>query len=255
VTQINTVTYISNAGVLLKLNDKKILIDGFCKSIYNPIYKDIPSDICDQITLGVPPFDNIDLMLITHEHPDHFYAESIGEFLKYNLNVFVISTCEVISKIKSLVDYNVYTRLIDLNPALHQREKIKVNGISIQAISMIHDGKEYADVSNLAYLIDYGKTILHLGDAAPSKANFESLNLKKYQIDLLIANFPYVLLSLARRIVQNYINPQKIAIVHLPYQELDKYGWIKATKRSYQRVENEFIKTEFLENPHYSINI
>lgn len=252
--QTNTVTYISNAGVLLKLNDKKILIDGFCKSL-SPIYKNIPPDISDQIISGVSPFDNIDLMLITHVHSDHFNLESINELLQRNLNTVVISTHEVISRIKGVIDDKEPPRLIDIDAELHQNKRILVNGISIQAISMIHDGKEYVDVSNLAYLINYGKTILHLGDAAPCKANYESLNLEQCQIDLLIANFPYVSLSLARKIVMKYINPRKIAIVHLPYQELDKFGWIEAAKRSYQRVKNEFIKTIFLEDFKYSTEI
>lgn len=251
--QKNTVTYISNAGVLLKLNDKKILIDGFCKSV-DPIYKNIPADISDQIIHGIPPFNNIDLMLITHEHEDHFHVESVCAFLQHNPYTVVISTYEVISSIMNLVDSKNYPRLIELKPELHQSEKIQINSISIQAISMIHDGKKYADVNNLAYLIDYGRTILHLGDASP-KANFESLNLLRYSIDLLIANFPYISLFSAREIVKKYINPQKIAIVHFPQQEFDNDGWIKSTKMSYHRVENEFIKTEFLEDPGYSISL
>lgn len=252
--QLNTITYVSNAGVLISVNNKKILIDGLCKSDI-PIYKNPPAEISKQIIRGIPPFDNIDIMLITHHHSDHFDSNSIGEFLKYNLNTMVVSTHEVISKIKNHIPYTEVSNLIELNPVLHSEEKITVNGINIHTISMTHDGKEYKDIQNFSYLVEHGLKVFHIGDAGPFQENFNTLNLKQRRIDLLIAPFPYIGLPSARKIIKEYINPQKIAIVHFPYKELDGFGWIDATKKSYERVKNDFIITEFLEDIGDSINI
>jgi L-ascorbate metabolism protein UlaG (beta-lactamase superfamily) len=252
--QSKELTYLANAGVLLKLGDKKIVIDGFCAST-NPLYKSTPADISEQMILGTPPFDNIDLMLITHEHEDHFDGGSIARFLQHNPNTVVISTCKVIAKIKGLMPSSHGLCLIALNPSLSERKSISANGILVQAMAMLHDGKGYSEVKNLAYLVQYEKTILHLGDAALVKENFVSLELDKEKIDLLIANFPFVGLPSGRKIVTDMIKPQKMVSVHLPHQALDSGGWIEATKKRYERVKEEFIPTEFLEDLNYKIPI
>ncbi len=242
------ITYVSNAGVLIEINDKKILIDALC-SFKSPFYKSTPKNIWDQIIKGTPPFDGIDVMLITHHHRDHFDVGGVSEFLDQNPNAVVISTPEVISSIRSHVCDIKDINLITLNFGFHCREKVKVNGVDIESISMIHEGKEYGQTNNLAFLIEYdGVKVLHLGDAAPVRENFEFLNLKEYSINLLIASFPYAGLPGARKIIRDYINPKKICIVHLPHRELDSDGWIDTTKRSYGRVKNNFVQTIFLED-------
>ncbi|OLS33762.1 MBL fold metallo-hydrolase [Bacillus sp. MRMR6] len=243
----NEVTYIANAGVLLKLHDKKILIDAFSKKV-GPLFMCTSTAIREDMIQGVPPFDGIDLLLITHEHEDHFDEESVGRFIQRNHQTVVISNSMVIPRIKNYVQNDMYSRLIELNTKLHHSESICVNGIAIEAISLIHDGKEYEDIRNLAYLIRHGKTILHLGDAAPVKENYISLKFKQQGIDLLIANFPYINRYWGRKIIMDKIKPKKLAIVHLPEQEKDIYGWINATKKSYERIAMEFIPTELLQD-------
>lgn len=249
----NTLTYIANAGVLLRINNKKILIDGLCASEI-PLFKNTQPDIYEKLIAGVPPYDNIDLMLITHNHSDHFDAEMCGNFLKQSPNTFVIANSDVISRIKDYVCKENWESLIELQPKTYCREKIKVKDIVIEAISMLHDGHNYSDVNNLAFLIECGKKVLHLGDAAFVKENSEALKLED-GIDLLIANFPWVCLPAARKIIKENIKPQKLAIVHLPNLELDSLGWINSAKKNYERVRDKFMPTELLEDLGLSIII
>lgn len=253
-TESNNLIYVANAGVLININGKKVLIDGL-NSDDLPFYKSTPAKISEQIARGIPPFDNIDVMLITHNHSDHFDVESVVRFLKKNLDTIVISNHEVISTIRKHISDIVETRLIGLQPKYQCEERIQVKGIDIVAFSLVHDGKEYAEVSNLAFLIDSSKKVLHLGDGSPVKENYEALNLQQYKVDLLIANFPYVSLPSARNIIEEYIKPKKIAVVHLPYKEQDRFDWINVAKKSYDRVKDNFIETEFLEDIGLSINL
>lgn len=240
------VTYVANAGVLINLAGKKILIDALCNSSL-PIFQNTPVDIYNQIMRNISPYDNIDLILITHNHEDHFDAKMIGQYLDQHVNTVVISTEGVISELRNRISDPKDPRLIAINPQLYCAERIRVKDIDIQAFSMTHDGKEYVDVKNLAFLITYGRIILHIGDAAPIKDNYQALNLRQHNIDLLIANFPYVGLPSARQIIKDYINPKSIAVVHLPIKDHDNYGWIHSTKKSYDRVKDSFYPTEFLD--------
>lgn len=245
-TDSSSLTYVANAGILLKIRDKKILIDGLC-TCEIPIYKTTPEIISQQIIQGLPPFENIDLLLITHDHNDHFAAKKTSEFLKQNQNATVISTNEVVAQIKAELLNSRDHNLIALNPALHCAEELTVKGITIEVISMRHEGKEFASVNNLAFLIKDEVNVLHVGDAAAIPENYQTLKLQEKRIDLIIAPFPYIGLPSARQIIKEYISPHKIVLVHLPYQELDSYGWITATKKSYNRIKDDFIATEFME--------
>ena len=246
--QFCKVTYISNAGILLECNDNKIMIDSFCNSALS-IYKS-PSDETKKLMIsGINQFENIDALLFTHNHTDHFDAESTLSFLKNNKKTLMLAPSKVVMEIKQGFPYIESKRLISLEDRLGEIEDTNINGINIQSISMLHDGKEHKDVSNLAYLVDIaGKRILHIGDAKPIKENYIHLDLIHKKIDLLIAPFPYIGLPAARQVIEKYIKPGKIAVVHFPYKEMDNYGWIDQTMKSYLRVKDTLTETVFFEN-------
>lgn len=174
----NSLIYVANAGVLLRINDKKILIDGLCSPDI-AMYKTTSPQMYQQIVQGIPPFDKISIMLITHHHNDHFDANRTSEFIKYNPGTVVISTNEVITRIKNKLlnpeDYNLFT----LNPTLHSSERINVEGMNIEAFSMRHDGKQYDSINNFAYLIKDTFNILHVGDASATSENYRGLSLSE----------------------------------------------------------------------------
>ncbi len=242
----NYLIYVSNAGVLLNIDNRKILIDALCKT--SSVYKNPSAEITEQIINGEAPFDNIDLMLISHYHEDHFDAEGIGRFILNNKQAVVISSEKVISLIEKGIAPGLDGNLIGLNSVLHSEVRLTVNGIDILAVSLAHDGRMFGHVANYAYLIDGSFKVFHTGDAAGRKENYENLNLAKYNIDLLLAPFPYIGLSSARQVIKEYIKPRKVALLHLPYEERDRDGWIKATKKSYQSVEGAFPEAVLLEN-------
>lgn len=253
--QLNKITYIANAGVLVEINDKKVLIDGLSNSNLK-IYKNTPNTIKQQIIAGVPPFHNIDLLLFTHHHSDHFDVNASIEYLRCNEDAVIVSTTKVISAIKKeapdLKNYN----LVVVNPLGYGTETIAIKGISINCISLLHEGRGNDNVENIGYLLHMdGKKILHVGDAKSVKENYMPLNLAKENIDLLLAPFPYVGLPRGRQIVKNYINPKKIAAIHLPYEALDHHGWINTTKKSYRKVESTFVEVIFLEEIGDFINL
>jgi L-ascorbate metabolism protein UlaG (beta-lactamase superfamily) len=246
--QLNKITYIANAGVMLELGDKKVLIDSFCNSTI-PLYKNPSAQTREQMILGISPFDKIDCLLVTHHHPDHFDPESVACFLKYQKNSFVVSTTEVISQISRRLSNVESGRLIKPDTSGGDLESLQIKGIKIQPIFMRHDGEEYRDVPNLAYLIETaGEKVLHVGDAKPIPENYNNLNLAAQNIDLLLAPFPYIGLPKGRQVIEKYIRPRKIAVIHLPIRELDHGGWIDATMKNYLKVKNDFVETVFFED-------
>ncbi len=249
------ITYVCNTGILAQYQGKKILIDGLCDSV-TPIYKNPTDEAVHQIIKGISPFDDINMMLFTHHHTDHFEANSTAAALKNNPNIAIISTSKTISMLAPLVSNYDKEKMVALVPALHASEYVNIQGIDIRAISLTHDGKGHENVQNLAYLIQIeDKKILHVGDAKPFEENFKNLNLVQEEIDLLLAPFPYVGIPSGREVIKKYIAPKKIGAIHLPYQDKDEGGWIRSTKKSLDRVKDHFIEALFFEEIGTSIFI
>lgn len=65
------ITYIANEGVLISSGDKQVLLDGLHRE-YGPEYAFLPPAQREKIETAQAPFDEIDLILLSHLHLDHF---------------------------------------------------------------------------------------------------------------------------------------------------------------------------------------
>lgn len=239
------ITYVSNAGFLWTLDEKKVLVDGLC-DCGSSVFQSLPESTYQQILQGQPPFDGLELLLISHHHSDHFSAPKTVKFLRQNQGVTVVSTNNVIKAIQAELAENEKYDLIPLAPPMYSGVEITVKGFNLSAYSLRHDGEQFAAVPNLAFLIRDKVKLMYVGDALASKENFHGLGLKELGLDRLVAPFPYVGLPSARKVITEYINPRKILAVHLPDEAKDYEGWIAATMKSYHRIKDNFYPTEFL---------
>jgi len=238
------IIYIANAGVLIKLADKKILIDALSRSDV-PLFRSTPDGAYHQMLNREPPYDGIDFMLITHDHSDHYNQEMVISFLEKTPETFLVASEGIISRIRKQAPGLNSNRFYAMDPALRKSETLTIDGVNIRAMSMQHDGEEFVDVNNMAFLVDAGKKVLHLGDAAPTLENFLPFFLLDDEVDLLLANFPYAGVPKARKIVRGCIGPKEMAVLHLPDPDKDQWGWTRATRRSHDRNKNDFVKTTF----------
>ncbi|MGI6678501.1 MAG: MBL fold metallo-hydrolase [Dehalobacterium sp.] len=242
------IIYVSNAGVLLDFQDQRVLIDGLCAS-HIPPYQGLPDIIKRKIMESIPPYHDIDLLLFTHEHEDHFDAPSTVQFLKNHPKALVAGSGDILREILHLAS--------ELTPQCIVQEEIRqIGDLYIHFLPMKHMGRDYQDVNHISYLIEgRGKKVLHVGDAQPVSENFRPYHLTEAQVDLLVAPFPYVARPSARQVIVNHIKPQQIAALHFPRRELDDGKWINITMKNYKRVQEDFIPTIFLQKVGESINI
>ena len=75
-----TIEYIANAGVLFSNKGRKVLIDGVHIKPVAP-YFSVSKEVVTKMINGVEPYDNIDVMVFTHHHIEHFDAMCVCEIL------------------------------------------------------------------------------------------------------------------------------------------------------------------------------
>ena len=74
------ITYLGNEGVLLEGKNQKVMIDELFDNYYKDYLSPEESTIKNMMDRKAP-FDNLQVLLCTHVHRDHFEAQIAGKFL------------------------------------------------------------------------------------------------------------------------------------------------------------------------------
>lgn len=180
-----TVTYVGNSGFLVTIGENKILIDGIFTG-FAPEYIQ-PTEVQDLIANARPPFDNIDLILVTHAHDDHFNLKRVADYLLNNPGTAFVSTPEAADSL--LRRPLLKDRVISISLKSGESRELSVNGIRVVAYDISHgfgvNGETYP---NLGFLVDVdGVKFFHTGDMDPSIVTatyLKMLGLPEEKIDI-----------------------------------------------------------------------
>lgn len=212
-----TIRYIANEGVLIRVGEKQILIDGLHRE-YKPDYAFPPPELQNLLENAQKPYDKINLLLVSHVHLDHFHPISIGSYLKKNPNAMLASSEQIVGDIsKNFVDYEKIKAQI--KPVTHEWKKtieFERDGIKVKFLGLRHANAQHASIQNLGHLIETGgKKFLHIGDADMTKENFSAFNLKQEKIDVAFIPYWFLLSDAGRALVREQFNPKTVIAVHI----------------------------------------
>ena len=253
------VTYIANEGFLIKVGDKKILIDalfgdkdyGFC---------DIPTEATmNSILKNKNHFKNIDLIAATHAHVDHFYPPFVIQHLMNNSNGQFISCKQTMDALKKQENYEkVRNNLVEIMPDFLSCIDTTINGIGVRVYRLAH-GPYYTEdsltgekinrhqnVQNVGFLFNIdGVKIFHSGDSNEDGiAEYEHFRLDKENIDIAFLGRGFIWEPNCKGIelAKNYINAKHIVLMHIHHDEIDEYNKVAA------QLKNEFADIKIFKN-------
>jgi L-ascorbate metabolism protein UlaG (beta-lactamase superfamily) len=215
------ITYIANEGVLISSGDKQVLIDGLHRE-YQRSYAFLPPAQREKIETAKAPFDEIDLILVSHLHLDHFHPESVGLHLQHNSKALLVSSQQVVDEVeKNFKNYEaIKARVTSATPPWKEKVAMKVAGIEFKILSLRHGTGRHATIQNLGHLIKLGgKKLLHIGDADTAVENFEKFNLAQEGIDIAFIPFWFLLGTDGQTVVREHIKPKQIIAVHISPDE------------------------------------
>jgi L-ascorbate metabolism protein UlaG (beta-lactamase superfamily) len=204
------VTHVYNAGYLITVGNKRILIDA--------LYVGHPEGILKPVVYAQPPFDGVDLILATHEHHDHFSPELVGRYMRENPHTLFVSTRSAVDQLVALdSDLRDRTTAIELAPG--EREQIDIKGIDLQAIYLSHG---MVGILNLGFIITVdGIKILHTGDVSPdhvSVSYLQDYGLPEEQLDVAFVPDFWLTMEQYHAQVLEGIQPRYAIPMHYPYQ-------------------------------------
>jgi L-ascorbate metabolism protein UlaG (beta-lactamase superfamily) len=211
------VTFIGNAGFLITAGDKKILIDATFRG-YKEVYE-LPVDIQGKIASAQPPFDDIDVILATHAHGDHFNADLTRQCMKNNPNTVFASTAQLTATLKDFPD-----RVVTFNPSRGKTDSKELRGISIKAIYLPHGSYDAnkTEIINYGYIVNLnGIKLFHTGDVDTQQFSFDEFRayqIQEKKIDIAFIQHFYLTDNPSeRKLVNEGIGSRFIIPIHYYY--------------------------------------
>ncbi|MDA3814018.1 MAG: MBL fold metallo-hydrolase [Candidatus Cloacimonetes bacterium] len=236
------VTYVANSGFLIESSGKQIIIDALFNQGWGNYL--VPADsIVSSIITQKDPFNNSNLMLITHDHGDHFNPSMVAAYLIHNTENILIAPPGVTDILLKYPDYKKFkNQIVQLDENNDLKIDTTIQGVRVRSFFIQHDSRP--EIENVGYLIEInGLKIFHSGDYNGSEiVEFKKLQLQNEDIDLAFLNFYGFWNNKAEReFTEQHINPKNIALMHIPPAE------IKTVKDSISLI-NDFIDISVFEN-------
>lgn len=228
-------SFIANSGILIDNSSVRMLIDG----IYgrNPHFT-LPRKDMQKAVFGMnSSYRDIDYLLFTHRHTDHFDAAYTDEYVKNNSvnGVYVPeASCVPDSYLEDQRQLKVCRARGILNEFVPEPGKPKLfapeSDITISYYRTEHlDGKSYP-VINAGILLEIsGKRIFFAADSDCSKHN-EEIILGMGRLDCIFVT-PLFLVHPAGRDIIKRIRPGRAVIYHLPDEADDSSGLIELSSK------------------------
>lgn len=185
----------ANAGVLLTLDGKRILMDGVCREV-KP-YPATPPDIKEDLLKCLP-----DALVVTHRHKDHYDAPFVSEYVQ-----------KAAGPVLGPADIPFCTA-----------ETVNVGSVKIIPVVSRHIGKT-EPLGHMSFILEGSKCVWFLGDASPLLWK-DRTDLPRP--DVIIAPYAYAIGSGWN--ICKKLGAADVVLLHLPPRAEDPYGLWQAVE-------------------------
>lgn len=242
-----SLTYIANCGFLIEMDNQKIIIDGLFRLGHNR-YPTPDASIQRLLVSNQYPFDNINLILVSHIHEDHFDKEMVLTCMLNNPSARLICPQQVIDSLsENETIYNkIKKRIIGCTPDPYTSHLIEIGNIEIYACRLPHVGERFKDVQNIDFLISCkGKSIFHIGDTDPFQTDkYAGIKISELNVDIGLINEDFGKIENAG-LAREFVNAKYNVAMHFP--DPIAIGWLASLRGKPDLFPNPFIFTKKME--------
>jgi len=231
---------VANSGILITADDTTILIDGIFGK--NPFFSQ-PTDEIQKAILGTASkYRDIDYLIFTHRHIDHFSSVYLDEYISNNevrsAYVPILNPEKDVFDDKSplsILDSTDKVTEIDIGFGEYYKEALTPNCTFTYFRSVHMGGTDYQGCRHYTIMLTIDeKNYLFAADADYIVHNFENMNnMTAIFINPLFFNHPNgqnLLGSLA---------PEQVVIYHIPFEGEDKTNLRKLVARDIIKHQNK----------------
>ena len=228
------VSLIANAGLLMEYCGTKIMIDGIYGSQGHP-FSNLSGNQWSRMLRGKAPYDGVDYLMFTHDHPDHFSREMTLRYLRERRvkGIFLPSEGIVGSVLEHYLEENGIS-CVELSKFTNNAHYGIEPAVSVQALRTRHLDRKFRNVANYCYLITFGqKNVLITADVDYVSENF--LRLQDVPLRGVFINPLFFNEMRGGHFFRGTLEAEEYIIYHLPYEGDDRMGMRRMTERNLEQ--------------------
>ncbi len=230
-----TASLVGNAGVLVSYDGVRFLIDGIYCDL-NRNFSDIPKKTWEKMREGKGELANIDYLLFTHWHYDHFYGPYFMEYMAHNrVKGVLFPPNEVGAKglEEPLAVYGEKALEFDRKAEFHPAKNMTVKRLALR-----HVDKAFYHVTNQCVQLDLGgKRLMFLSDADYLVQAYRQGG--DVRTDIAFVTPVFYNHPKGREILRSVLGARTIVICHIPFPEDDRFNYYRMSCRDVERFRQE----------------
>jgi len=214
------VTLLANEGFLLRGGGHAVLIDAFLAAPYAGADA-LPADTLARLCAAEPPFDAVDVALVSHEHADHVQAEPARAFLSASPDTLLVSSPQVIAVIEGGDAYAIPNADTHFPPLDYTTTHTHA-GVQLEFFALSHGDDGPDAIQNMGHVITLGGLrVLHLGDGQAIPDNFRYQGFQQRPLDVALVPWWYFYERGGHEILRKMRSARVIIACHVAARERD----------------------------------
>jgi L-ascorbate metabolism protein UlaG (beta-lactamase superfamily) len=230
-----TAHFLANEAILVTAGETRILFDPLFSVSYG--YPLVAPDVRAAMMAGEAPFDGIDAVFVGHVHGDHFDAEAVNAYLAAHPDVILVGPWQARLDMQAADGWDpAFEARIQALPFIASPQELVLaadgveGAIRVETVHIPHaGGPGRAGIQNMAHRVTLNgeATVMHLGDATPEPAIYDTHHEHFAARTTQHAFPPYWLLGQwGGETVRERLNADAATGIHIPIQQPD---WLDAS--------------------------
>lgn len=242
----------ANAGILLEVVGVRFLIDALHHSNQYPFSK-VPLDLIERMNHGNNCFRNVDFVLFTHNHPDHYSPRLLLDYLQHNHVHRVLLPKQSGDEIQELQleEFLKKARIPYWKLGLPRGQSHSyqlTRYVYLTAFGMEHTGKMFSDLDCDCILLNIKEKKILITSDCDYENSDNYLPLDSIKLDAAFVN-PMFFHSVNGRSLLKKWECKNVIIYHIPFENEDKISLRTLAHQDYIKFAQEFRNVQLLCNP------
>jgi proline iminopeptidase len=215
------ITHVANEGFLLAGGGARVLVDALFRDGL-PEYERVTGAEREALETGRGAFADVDAVLVTHVHRDHFHPLAVARHLESNPRTVVLGPAQVADSLELHAPRwaAIAGRAIRITPSAGTRLERRVGELEVGGLGLHHPPSRNQPVQHTGWIVRIGgRTILHLGDAALDEREFAPLGLGAAGVDLALVP-AWVLDDGGWAFLDRHVKPGRVVAMHVPPEDV-----------------------------------
>ncbi|MCP4155482.1 MAG: MBL fold metallo-hydrolase [bacterium] len=228
-----SVTYIANDGYIFSDGTHKVAVDCMFYLKYGSWHSP-NKKMKKKMENGEKPFDNIDVIIVTHAHGDHYKADMVAKYMS-KIETTLIAPPQAIARLKKSQFFIPGKGTILTAPGdFFKSREFKVKELNITTLTLRHVGKN-RPTQNMVVRVGFKDlTITHAGDAKLDDL-FEA---KFPKTDIVMLSYWQGFKNETMEKINKNIKPKYVIFKHAPYKTIADS--IEKIKNNYGKVSTDY---------------